>query len=80
MVYDSYLDAIEDFVKHASSQELQAVFDVVDPYLASDNCDYFDISLFGGDYRLEDDGISNSDFLNAIKRSIEQKKASLSNI
>lgn len=80
LVYDSYLDAIEDFVKHASSQELQAVFDVIKPYLASDNCDDFDIGLFGGNYHLEDDGISKFDFLNAINRSIEQKKASLSNI
>ncbi|MBE1507284.1 contact-dependent growth inhibition system immunity protein [Rhizobium viscosum] len=74
LVYESYLDVIEDFVRQASLEQLDAVLDVISPYLASDSCEHFDIGLFGGNYHPEEDGISKLDFLSAIKQSIEQKR------
>ncbi|MBB4571776.1 contact-dependent growth inhibition system immunity protein [Rhizobium leucaenae] len=74
LVYNSYRDVIADFVGQASLQQLDAVLEVISPYLASGSCEDFDISLFGGNYHPEDDGISKFDFLSAIKQSVEKKR------
>ncbi len=74
LVYDSYLDAIDDFVQLASPQQLDAVLDVISPYLPVGNSEDFDIVNFGGNYHLEADGLSKHDFLTAIKESIDRKR------
>ncbi|EJK79513.1 hypothetical protein G6M87_01215 [Rhizobium rhizogenes] len=74
--YGSYKAAIEDFVRNAEPQQLDAVLEFVDTFLLSGDCEGFDMVRFEGFYNPKGDGLSKLDFLNAVKQSILSRNGS----